>query len=405
MSPNTGTGLQVGDEVEVEITTVAHGGVCVGRHEGQVLFVRWAIPGERVHVVVTDAPGHARFVRAEVIDVVQASVDRVSPPCAYASSCGGCDWQHVALDAQRRMKAAVVREQLTRLGGEEADRWADLQVEPVAGDDEGLGWRTRMRFAVDPDGRAGLHRYRSRDVVAIDTCLIAAPGIRGLDVTGRSWPGAESVLAVAPGTGPAIALADPQAGEARVRESLGDRSWRLDATAFWQVHPGAPQALVDAVDTMLGPRTGEHLWDLYAGVGLFSGALAAAISVSGRIQAVESDDVALRGARRSLHDLPQVHLHHDRVERWLARALSSGMACDVAIVDPPRAGAGPRVMRTLTTVTRRAIAYVACDPAALGRDVALARQQGWRLVALRAFDAFPMTHHVECVALLEPDVA
>lgn len=400
MTTDAALRMQVGEEVTVEVTAVAHGGHCIARHGGQVLFVRHCLPGERVRARVTDAPQHGRFVRADTTEVIDPSPHRVSAPCAFAGTCGGCDWQHASLDFQRQLKADVVREQLIRLGGESQERWSGLSVEPVPGDDHGLFWRTRMRFAVDANGQAGLRAHRSHDVVLIDQCAIAAPGITELGVTHNQWPGCDEVLAVAPAASRPISIADPKPGMGRVREIAANREWHIDATAFWQVHPGAADTFIAAVRQMLDPRPGEHILDLYAGVGLFAVPLAEDVGVQGRVDAVESDPVALRGAKRACHNLAQVRLHESRVEAWLT---GSGVKrCDAIVLDPPRTGAGRKTMAALIALSPRAIVYVACDPAALARDIAEAKKLGWHLEKLRAFDAFPMTHHVECIALLRP---
>jgi tRNA/tmRNA/rRNA uracil-C5-methylase (TrmA/RlmC/RlmD family) len=393
--------VNASDRIALTITSMAHGGEAIGRHEGQVVFVRDAIPGEEVIAEVTDAPGHGRFLRARTVEVLSPSSDRVNPPCQYADRCGGCDWQFIAIDAQRRLKARVIAEQLTRIGKEPSGRWADLVVEAIPGDSSGLRWRTRMRYAVDAHGHAGLRAHHSHDVVPIEECLIAAPAIGGSDVLGRDWKGATEVLAVQP-QGDAVVLPDSRPGEAEVRERAADREWTFDATAFWQVHTGAPDVLVDAVRAALAPQTGEHLLDLYAGVGLFAGALVDSLGPGGRVDTVESDDVAVKGALCSLHDEANIHIHHDRVDRWLRRGPLK--ACDLVLLDPPRTGAGREVMERISVLGPRAVAYVACDPASFARDVAIARELGWELTSLRAFDIFPMTHHVECVGLLErPD--
>lgn len=391
--------MNVGERIGLDITSMAHGGEAVGRHEGRVVFVRDALPGESVIAEITAVPAHGRFMRARAVDIVAASPDRVQPPCRYADRCGGCDWQHIALPAQRRIKATVIAEQLTRIGGEPPDRWSHLEVEALDGDVDGLRWRTRMRYAVDSEGRPGLRAHHAHDVVAVSECLIASPAIGGAEVLDRTWPGAREVLGVQP-DGSAVLLPDPVAGQARVTQHAADREWIFDATAFWQVHPGAADALVGAVQSLLQPRPGDHLVDLYAGVGLFAGAYAETLGPGGRADAVEADETAIKGARRSLHDLPTVHIHHDRVDRWLRRGPLRH--CDLVVLDPPRTGAGQEVMERISDLRPRAFAYVACDPAALARDVAGARQLGWDMTALRAFDFFPMTHHVECVALFEP---
>jgi len=166
----------VGTLLELQVGPVAHGGHCVARHDGQVVFVRHALPGEVVRAAVTEQT--AKYLRADAVEVLQPSPHRVQPPCPYAGPglCGGCDFQHVALPAQRHLKAAVVAEQLRRLAGIERA----VVVEPVdtAEARDGLRWRTRMQYVHLPDGRRGLRRHRSHDVVPIAQCLIAHPGAR-----------------------------------------------------------------------------------------------------------------------------------------------------------------------------------------------------------------------------------
>jgi tRNA/tmRNA/rRNA uracil-C5-methylase (TrmA/RlmC/RlmD family) len=392
-------------QLELVVGPVAHGGHCVARHEGQVVFVRHALPGERVLAVVTDGGEGSKFLRADAVRVLSPSPERVLAPCPHAKpgGCGGCDFQHAALPYQRRLKADVVREQLRRLARVDSGAVVDeLVVEAVPGDDAGLGWRTRVRLAVDSEGRPGLRRHRSHEVEVLEQCPILHSAAAATGVLGRRWPGAGEVqVAVAPSTGGQVVVVDGVAqGAARLTEAAAGRSWRVEGAGFWQVHPGAADALVGAVQAALAPRPGEHLLDLYSGVGLFGGVLAGDLGAGGRVDAVEGDAGAVRAARRNLHDLPWVRLHNERVEPWLA---GSGVRrCDVVVLDPPRAGAGRVVVDALVRLAPRAVAYVACDPAALARDVGTFVGHGWRLAGLRAFDLFPMTHHVECVALLEP---
>ncbi len=407
-------GVLVGTELELEIGQVAHGGHCVARHDGRVVFVRHALPGERVRAVVTDGADDARFLRADAVEVLVASSDRVPAPCSHAhpGGCGGCDFQHATLPAQRALKATVVREQLARLGGlGPADLDArGILVEPVAGkqgdqgDVDGLGWRTRVRFAVDGEGRAGLRRHRSHDVEVLESCPIAVEAVNDpvAGVLAHPWPGrAELAVAVSTSSGEQVVLADGEpVGRSRLTERAAGRDWRVTGAGFWQVHPGAAQCLVDAVRSALAPAAGEHLLDLYAGVGLFAGALAPDLGPDGRVDAVEADATAVKDARRNLHDLRTVLLVHARVDSWLRAGSVTG--CDLVVLDPPRTGAGKGVVERLVALAPRAIAYVACDPAALARDVGTFAGLGYRLAGLRAFDLFPMTHHVECVALLVP---
>ncbi|MFJ4988208.1 class I SAM-dependent RNA methyltransferase [Streptomyces sp. NPDC088732] len=426
----------VGERYEVEVGPVAHGGHCVARHEGQVLFVRHALPGERVIAQVTEGGPDSRFLRADAVEILEASPDRVEAPCPFSGpgKCGGCDWQHAAPGAQRRLKVQVITEQLERLGGltpQEAG-W-DGTVEPAPGDKVAKGevpaWRTRVQYAVDADGHAGLRRHRSHEVERIDRCLIAAPGVSELGVESRDWPGIATVEAISAtgssdrqviitprpgGRLPIVELdrpvsvmrVDEQGGVHRVhgrgfvRERADDRTWRVGSGGFWQVHPMAAELLVEAVMQGLTPRKGETALDLYCGVGLFAGALAERVGETGAVLGIESGKRAVEDARHNLGDLDRVRIEQGKVETVLPR---TGITeADLVVLDPPRTGAGRATVAHVASLAPRRIAYVACDPAALARDLRWFGEAGYVPRRMRAFDLFPMTHHVECVAILEP---
>jgi tRNA/tmRNA/rRNA uracil-C5-methylase (TrmA/RlmC/RlmD family) len=412
-----------------------------------VIFVRHALPGERVRAVITEST--SKFARADAVQILDASADRVRPPCPQArpGGCGGCDWQHASPAAQRLLKAGVIRQQLRRIAGVERE----VTVEPVPGDTAGLGWRTRVKFAVGRDGVAGLRRHRSHDILEIGACPIAHPLITRVGVTRRSWPGATSVeVAVAPGSGqravivtgaPPVTDAGPGDKNVTVPEMAADtvlagragssasaalrgsgyllrraagRDWRVRATGFWQVHPGAADTLAAAVLEALRPQAGDVALDLYCGAGLFAGVIAEAVGPQGAVIGIEADAAAVRDARYNLRATPWARVHRGDVADVLARG---GLhSASLAVLDPPRTGVGRRVIDLLSAPapaaagTRRGspggvarIAYVSCDPATLARDIARLAASGWSLDGLRAFDAFPMTHHVECLAMLTRD--
>ena len=348
----------VGERFEVEVGAVAHGGHFVARvtDESRVVFVRHALPGERVVVEITEGTEGDRFWRGDAVEVLVPSADRVEPPCRFAGAglCGGCDFQHVTVARQRGLKADVIREQLKRLSGLDVD----VVVEPVPGDVDGLRWRTRQRYVALPGGARGMRKHRSHDVVEVDECLLEAP------------------------TGPSYAV--------------GGRAFAVAEDGFWQVHPGAPGVLVETVLGMLGPRPGESALDLYAGVGLFARFLLDAVGPTGRVVVVEADR---RAATSAAANCPEADVRAGPVDRVLAEATEP---FDLVVLDPPRSGAKRKVVTHVVERRPRAVAYVACDPAALARDVAIFAEHGYTLSALRAFDLFPMTHHVECVALLTP---
>lgn len=433
----TGESL-IGREYEVEVGPVAHGGHCIARtSEGQVLFVRHTLPGEKVVARVTEGETGSRFLRADAVTVIEASKDRVEAPCPYAGpgKCGGCDWQHAKPGAQRRLKGEVIAEQLQRLAGltpEEAN-W-DGTVMPAEGDKlppgEVPAWRTRVQYAVDQDGLVGLRKHRSHEVQPIDHCMIAAPGVSELGIEKQDWPQMATVEAIAAtgshdrqviltpregGRLPLVELDKPVSvlrveekdggvhrvhGRAFVRERADDRTYRVGSGGFWQVHPQAADTLVRAVMQGLLPRKNDMALDLYCGVGLFAGAIGQRIGEKGAVLGIESGKRAVEDARHNLKDLDRVRIEHGKVDQVLPR---TGITeCDLIVLDPPRAGAGKGTVKQLAALGARRIAYVACDPAALARDIAYFREGGYRVRTLRAFDLFPMTAHVECVAILEP---
>lgn len=394
----------------LDVGPVAHGGHCVARHEGRVVFVRHALPGERVRVHVTEGGEDARFWRADAVEVLEASAHRVVPRCPVAGpgGCGGCDFQHVELAEQRRLKASVVAEQLRRLGGidVEAD---EIDIRAVPGDEDGMGWRTRVRLAVGDDGRAGLRRHRSHEVIPLEDCPLAHPDLDLHEVLHAVWPaGAEVAVTGATAQAPTVEVTDPgasrpehHAGPDRRVETAAGHTWQVTGSGFWQVHPGAADALADAVREALQPQEGDTVLDLYGGVGLFAGALADDVSPTGSTIVVEAGRQAVEDARHNLAGHPRVRVVQARVDRWL-RGRAAPRRVDLVVLDPPRSGAGRSVCDAVARRRPRRIAYVACDPAALARDVRTFADRGYAMTALTAFDIFPMTHHVECVVSLQP---
>jgi tRNA/tmRNA/rRNA uracil-C5-methylase (TrmA/RlmC/RlmD family) len=383
------------------VGSVAHGGMCVARADGLVIFVRHALPGERVLAKVTETG--RRYWRADAVQILEASPDRVREPCSHArpGHCGGCDWQHVTLTRQRELKATVIREQLHRLAGLDVE----VEVAEVPGSPDGLGWRTRVRFAVGPDGRAGLHRHRSDTIERLEACPIAASGINASGVLDRRWdPRTEVAVEVAgedlriEGTLHAADAGPPYPPPQALTYEVAGRRFRVSPGSFWQVHPAAAEILSDTVLEMLAPAEGERALDLYAGVGLFAARLAEAVGPTGSVLAVEGLPSAIADALVNLADLPQALVREAPVN---AASVTAGGRPNVVVLDPPRSGAGRQVIEALAAAEPRAIAYVACDPAPFARDVAVAAESGYALRALRAFDLFPMTAHVECVALLQ----
>ncbi len=394
----------VGRRFEVTVGPVAHGGHCVARHEGRVVFVRHTLPGEQVVAEVTEDRGGS-FCRADAVSVLTPSPDRVerSCPVAVPGGCGGCDWQHASWPAQRALKAEVVAEQLLRL----AKVTMPVEVEELPGGP--LRWRTRTRLTVDAHGRPGFRAHRSHRVVPVADCPISAPGTVDA-VVDRTWPpGAEVTVAVDAHARTHISLegADGADGTDGVAGTDGSaaveraarREFVVGADGFWQAHPDAADVYAEVVESWSGLREGDAAWDLYAGVGVFAAVLAAQVGPTGSVMAVEGHRPAASDGADNLADLTQVRYFAGRVEAVLAAG--EGPDPDVVVLDPPRKGAGRAVVDAIAARGTPRVIYVACDPAALARDVATFAGHGYTLDRLRAFDAFPMTHHVECIAFLQ----
>lgn len=404
-----GGSASVGQVIDVETTKVAHGGHMVARWGDLVVFVRHALPGERVRVRVTDV--RSRYLRGDVVEVLEAHPERRRPLCPVAGLCGGCDFQHAPEDLQRAMKFDVLHEALVHQGRVEGARVDELMREGLIDLGLDVGWRTRMRYRtmVDTEGDTvlALHQHRSEGLVDASGCVIADRHGHAAAQAFASGlaPGAEVFLAVGQG-GPVVASNARQAPEVPHQLNLGggDVTFATTIDGFWQVHPRLVRAVVDTTIEWARPRAGETWWDLFAGVGPISAALGEAVGERGRVDAVEGSSIAVREGRRALSSMPWVRWHRADVRRFV-RARATGRSASRphgVVMDPPRAGAGAEVVAALTSLVPRVVVVVACDPVALARDTDAFRRHGYEIVRLRVWDAFPQTHHMETIAVFEP---
>ncbi|WP_104179456.1 class I SAM-dependent RNA methyltransferase [Arthrobacter sp. B0490] len=433
-------GTESAPTAELTVERPAHGGHFVARHEGRVVFVRHALPGERVRVRFTGTDDGASFWRADVVEVLEASPHRVPHPWPQAnalftaargrSAVGGAEFGHIALDEQRRLKASIFAEQLARLARTERT----VTVEAAPGERaDGLAWRTRAAFAVDAAGRLAMHLHRSHAVVPVREMPLAVPainalrlwtldlsGIERVDVAAPSGGGDPLVLLVpAAGTSPrriaavassidgaSVGVLDPESGQVQrltgrtwLQETVLGLDYRVTGAGFWQIHRGAPEALVGAVLDGLRPAEGERFADLYAGAGLFTVPIARAVGPAGAVLSVEGSAGTSRDAKRNLHGQDHVSIVQGRVDAVLGRRSEP---LDAVLLDPPRAGAGKKVVRQILEARPRAVGYVSCDPASFARDLGYFLAAGWTFDTLRVFDLYPHTHHMESFARLLP---
>ncbi|MBS9532037.1 class I SAM-dependent RNA methyltransferase [Mycobacterium sp. M1] len=384
-------------ELILDVGPPANGGSCIARHDGRVVFVRYALPGERVRARVTAQ--RDSYWQAECVEVLTASADRVDSLCPIAGvdGAGCCDLAFADPAAARALKGEVVANQLARLG----DFAWEGAAEPLP-DGGATGWRSRIRLDVGADGRAGFHRYHSDALVTDLSCGQLPTGMtKGLPEEFRAGDHVHVVLdddgvrhVVSTGREHRPYIVE---GDYHATQWVNRRRWQIPVTAFWQAHRGAAAFYSDLVTEWAAVESGGTAWDLYGGAGVFAAALAAAVGESGRVLTADTSRAASGAARVALADLPQVKVVTDSVRRVLAA--QSG-AADVAVLDPPRTGAGRDVIEALGSAEVPRVVHIGCEAASFARDIGLYRRQGYTVEAIRVFDAFPLTHHVECVALL-----
>ena len=397
MASNKSSTLKTGDLVQVTIEKVAHGGHFIARHDGAVIFVRHAIPGEDCTIQITSTG--SSFNRADVVSVETPSEFRVEAPCRFANrnGCGGCDFQHISVDHQRSLKSDVIAEQFSRI----AKMNLRVEVEEVG---ESTHWRTRAIATTDRNGKLGFYKSRSHSIAPVTDCIICIESMNFSEIASRDFKGDVRVEISASNTGErSIALA-PTRGEEKARltegpavlnENVSERSLEVSQESFWQSHKNAPEVLPQAVLDFAQLKIGEHVLDLYGGVGLFSAAFIDAVGPTGHVDLIEGSKVATADAARNFAAYSNITIATGDVAKLMPRIT----AADVVVLDPPRDGAGKEAVAQIARLAPRAIVYVACDPAALARDTAYLADHSYSLVKVRAFDLFPMTHHIECVAL------
>jgi tRNA/tmRNA/rRNA uracil-C5-methylase (TrmA/RlmC/RlmD family) len=392
-------------ELTVVTGAAANGGSCVAHHEGRVVFVRYALPGEKVRVRVTAE--RDSYWHAEVIEVIEPSADRTASLCPIAGvdGAGCCDLAFAEPEAARVLKANVVANQLERLGGY---RFTDPAAEPLSASGP-TGWRTRVRLDVGPDHRPGFHRYHSDELVTDLRCGQLPDGmLDGLAESG--WPpGAQLHVAVDDDDQRHVVRTVRQGKRTATKvvegayqgvQRVGGRTWRVPATAFWQAHRDAAGVYSSLVADWAQPGTGMTAWDLYGGAGVFAAVLGDAVGESGRVLTIDTSRAASRAARAALLDLPQVDVINDSVRRALAAQQAAASRADVAVLDPPRSGAGRDVVDLLAAAGVPRVVHIGCEAASFARDIGLYLSHGYVVEKIKVFDAFPLTHHIECVALL-----
>ena len=391
MSNKTSSGLSVGQLITLEIGPVAHGGHFIARHNGRVIFVRHAITGEKAVVRITSVT--SKLAHGDAIEILSSSQDRVSSQCIYAgpSGCGGCDFQHISIEAQRIFKKFIIQDQFKRIAKIDIEPEL-IHVEP----ENGLHWRTRFDFSISKNGKAGFFSYKTKEVCEIDKCMIAVEKINGSDLFQRKWKGKERVeVSVSSIDEMNIRRAGRSiSGPSQLHQIVENEQLIISPDSFWQSHLNAPQALVKLVMQYMDLKPGDKVCDLYGGSGLFTSPILKRIQEIGVVHLVENNRRSIKDAKKIFRKNRNVIIHAGKVEE----KLSNIEDVDVILLDPPRNGAGKKVINEIISKKPKSIIYVSCDPASLARDTKLLIETSFSLDKITGVDLFPMTHHIECVS-------
>jgi 23S rRNA (uracil1939-C5)-methyltransferase len=403
---------------DLQLKNMAHGGSAMGRHDKRVIFVPYALPGERIRARIVDQKKN--FARAEVVEILEPSPHRIEPRCPHfgPGKCGGCHWQHIDYQQQLIYKRDVVIDQLKRLG-----KFDNPVVQPTIPSPDPWGYRGYVTFTRTRDGQLGFYSDDNRRIIPIETCHIMHPALlelyEQLDLgdaeVGRvkfqvgSDPEDRMLIIQTPDNlAPEIEVDFPISinlllsdnepvnliGSPQVSYQIFNRKFRVTAGGFFQVNRRVAEILVDQVLSRLELQGGETILDLYSGVGLLTAFIA---ERSELVISVESYPPAVTDADENLADLENVDLVEGAVEDVLG---DLDGPFDGIVVDPPRTGLSPQVIEQLARLDAPRVIYVSCDPATFSRDARQFSQHGYALIDVQPIDMFPQTYHIECVATL-----
>lgn len=419
--------ISVGDNIRLTAVKPVHGGAMIGWYENTTVFVEGALPGEEVTARVTQV--RSRFVRAQVVSVDREHPDRQAPSCpAAAQGSGCCDYSIAKPELQRHMKLAVVHDQLERLAQLDKNSWPQ-EVSQLSAED--TGWRIRQRYTIDPKGELGSFRKWSNELIPRRhaECVQEASGLKRISLAEGLAPGSEVVLALGDdGNSHAVNLCYPRRNKHKVRSAraqatarraerekrpdrtilwgsgqvtqrVGGKEWVLPAECFWQAHINAAAKYAELVTQEADLVAGDRAWDLYGGCGVFAQALILAQPEVASVKSVDVDPRSIRAGEVAFSNDDRVVIRQSRVEQWLQRVNENP---GTVVLDPPRAGAGKKVIELISRNTPHTVLHFGCDPASFARDLADWRRCGYGVKKLDVFDAFPGTHHMECFAKLEP---
>ena len=381
------------ERLRVTFTDIAPQGDAFARHDGEVVFAAYGIPGEEAIVL---AKRGRRFFFGEVVALLRESPYRIAPRCQHFGKCTGCQWQHIDYPFQLALKRQMVVRQLRERGN-----FHDPPVLATVPAAEAWHYRNHARFSVDSQGQLGFVHRETHRFIPIDLCHLMHPWINSMlaELQGKCAGAHQVAVRYGVNTGewllqpklPQIAM---ESGQPCYEEELLGRRFRISSPSFFQVNTPQAERLVEVLCDRLHPKGTELVIDVFAGVGTFATLLAPLV---GKVVAIEESAAAVKDAAVNITGLGNVEFLQGKAEDVLPQLMD---VPDAAILDPPRVGCHRRAIAALLQLSPRKIIYVSCEPATLARDLRVLCEGGYRLVAVQPVDMFPQTYHVECVATL-----
>ncbi len=389
--------VKSGNVLEVKIEKIVPNGFGLAFAENLTIFVSLAAPGDQVRIKINQVKGKTAF--AEIVEILEPSSERSTPPCVYFGNCGGCDFQQLNYEAQLKAKVGIIKDCLTRIG--KINFPGEISI---IGSPHEFGYRSRAQWHADTRAKTvGYFRRNSHNIIDVETCPILTEELQKTltELRGEiEWESfwSEKVEIEAANAGEKVSIYSSEIVEPteEISFTAGENRYYYDAQSFFQGNPFLIEALIE---TALKDQTGKTALDLYCGVGLFTLPLARKFE---KVYGVEANEKAIESAKKNIEHarLENAEVYAEPVGEWLGDNAEKLNDVDFILLDPPRLGAEKETIEGILKIKPEQISYVSCEPSTLARDLRMLCESVYEIESITAIDLFPQTHHVETVVIL-----